>query len=441
MLATLLPLVGLARAQPAPTPELLAATVLLNVREQPSGLSRLRGRLAPGYAVVAVGRVEGPGCEEGWAVLAGDGYACSRWLVPTQDAPVPVPRLVPFDHPEPDEYAAYRETGTYDRAPVAEAEPLLPFIYAKRWRSWRGEVYASVEHYAHGDPPTDQLDRGSKHAFLAAVDTPRGQVLVQEDGTVVPADDVFLYPVDRFQGRDLVLDPVPMGTLPAWAVRYDGARVHTAPDSKALVGRVLPYHQPLVVEATPASEDGHWWRVPEGLGPGVDGYVDDRTDVRRWVPSPAPPGLSAEEVWLDVDKGQQVAGLRKGEALLYLTLVSTGTGGRYETPSGLYRLTDETAWGDMESLPGAEEEYSVERVPWVSHFWPRYALHGVFWHWGFGHRASHGCINLAPRDAAWLAARLGPVVPPGWHTVYASPANPGAVIRVRDGQGAVPDRR
>ncbi|MCK6506969.1 L,D-transpeptidase [Myxococcota bacterium] len=421
---------ALAQEPPAPA-EHVQSTVLLNVRAEPSGLSRLRGRLVPGAAVAVLGTVEGPGCEEGWAVLAGQGYACRRWLSPAEGPAPTLPRLVPFDPPEPGEYAAYRDTGAYDRAPAAQADALLPFVYGKRWRHWQGQVYASAEHYAHGDPPVDQLDRGSKHAFLGAVDTPRGQVLLQEDGSVVPADDVFLYPVDRFQGWDLVAAPVPEGRLPAFAFRYEGARLRAEPSAKAEVVATVAWHERLLLDAAPASPDGRWWRVPDGLGPGVDAYVEQGSDVRRWVPAPAPPEVPPGQPWLDVDRDQQLAALRQGEELVYLTLVSTGTGGRYETPAGTFRLMDQAAWGDMASLPGAEEEYHVEKVPWVAHFKPRFALHGVFWHWGFGHRASHGCINLAPRDAAWLLARLEPSLPPGWHTVFADPAHPGSVVRVR----------
>ena len=409
----------------------VTSTVLLNVRSEPSGLSPLRGRLVPGAAVEVIDTVQGPGCEEGWARLAGEGYACHRWLVPTEATPRPLPVLVAFDPPEPAEYATYRDTGRYDRAPAARSQALLPFVYGKRWRGWQGYVYASAEHFDHGDAPIEQLDRGSKHAFLGAVDTSRGQVLVQEDGSVVPADDVFLYPVDRLQGWDLVQAPVLAGYLPAFAFRYEGARLRTEPSSKAAVGGVVEYHARLVLDATPASPDGRWWRVPDGLGPGVHGFVEEGVDVRRWEGAPAPAEVGAEQVWLDIDRGQQLLALRRGEAVEYLTLVSTGEGGRYETPAGLFRLQDQAAWGDMASLPGAEEEYHVEKVPWVAHFKPRYALHGAYWHWGFGHRASHGCVNLAPRDAAWLFARLEPALPPGWHTVFADPAHPGSVVRVR----------
>ncbi len=433
---------ALAEASPRPA-ELRAATVVLNVRAEASHKSSRIGRLEPGYPLwVDPQPREGPGCDAGWIALEAGGFVCASYLEPGEGDPVVLPVLVPFDPPEPDEYQRYRDEGSYDVAPVDVAPRLLPFIYGKRWRNWKGEVYGSAEHYAHGDLPSDQLDRSSKHAFLEAVDTPRGQVLVQDDGSVVPVDQVFLYPVDRFAGRDLVADPVPHGQLPSWVFGYDGAQVRTEPSPKAEVGLQLPFHAALAVDATPASEDGRWWRVPDALGEGVDGYVDRKTQVRVWTPAPAPQAVAVDELWLDVDTDQQLLALRRGGALLYMTLVSTGTGGRFETPTGLFTVYDKQAWGDMASLPGADEEYHVEKVPWVAHFWPRFALHGVFWHWGFGNRASHGCINLAPRDAAFLFEHMGPRLPAGWQGVWAYEGNQGTVLRVRYGDDVeVRDRR
>ena len=30
------------------------------------------------------------------------------------------------------------------------------------------------------------------------------------------------------------------------------------------------------------------------------------------------------------------------------------------------------------------------------------ALHGAYWHDGFGYRKSHGCVNMTITDAHWL---------------------------------------
>jgi L,D-transpeptidase catalytic domain len=411
-----------------------AATTPLNVRAAPNNLSDRIGVLAEGAAVLTAPEpLEGPGCADGWVALVDGGFACGEFLAPSTGTPQAIPELVAFDPPTPDEYASYRDDGSYDAEPVASAPRLLPFIYGKQWRGWKGAVYASAAHYEHGDSAMSALERGSKHAFIDAVDTSRGQVLVQDDGSVVPLDQVFLFPVSRFAGRDLVADPAPRGTRPAWVYGYDGASVREAPTPKAAVGATLAFQQAIVVQNEPATPDGRWWRVPGGLGGGEDGYVDAKSEVRVWQPAPPPADLPAGLLWLDVDTDTQLLAVINGDEPVYMTLVSTGTSGRYETPTGLYSIKDKAAWGDMASLVGADEAYHVEKVPWIAHFWPRYALHGVFWHWGFGNKASHGCVNLAPLDAAWIFAHVAPTQPDGWHTVWSTIDNPGATLRIRKG--------
>jgi len=41
-------------------------------------------------------------------------------------------------------------------------------------------------------------------------------------------------------------------------------------------------------------------------------------------------------------------------------------------------------------------------VPWTMYFDDQIALHGAYWHDGFGFRRSHGCVNLTITDAHWL---------------------------------------
>lgn len=62
---------------------------------------------------------------------------------------------------------------------------------------------------------------------------------------------------------------------------------------------------------------------------------------------------------------------------------------------------------------GEKGHYIVENVPYAQYFYSDYAFHGAWWHNGFGHTASHGCVNMsthqhnvrwpnAPEDAGWL---------------------------------------
>jgi len=86
----------------------------------------------------------------------------------------------------------------------------------------------------------------------------------------------------------------------------------------------------------------------------------------------------------------------------------------------------------MDNLYASDGPYMIEDVPWTMYFLGSYAIHGAFWHNGFGAMRSHGCINLPPFDARWLLYWADPQLPEGWHSVYASAQNPGTVVVVRD---------
>ncbi len=75
--------------------------------------------------------------------------------------------------------------------------------------------------------------------------------------------------------------------------------------------------------------------------------------------------------------------------------------------------------------------YSVADVPWTMYYDHNFALHTAYWHDGFGDQRSHGCINLAPRDARLLYRWSSPDVPPGWIAVYGDADHPGSLVRVR----------
>jgi lipoprotein-anchoring transpeptidase ErfK/SrfK len=56
--------------------------------------------------------------------------------------------------------------------------------------------------------------------------------------------------------------------------------------------------------------------------------------------------------------------------------------------------------------PG-DDFYFLEEVPLTMFFDDGRALHGAYWHDGFGYRHSHGCVNLSITDAHWLYQWVG----------------------------------
>jgi hypothetical protein len=55
--------------------------------------------------------------------------------------------------------------------------------------------------------------------------------------------------------------------------------------------------------------------------------------------------------------------------------------------------------------------YSTPAVPWSTMIsGDGIAIHGAFWHNGFGEKRSHGCINVTPEDAKWIFRWTTPYV-------------------------------
>lgn len=154
-------------------------------------------------------------------------------------------------------------------------------------------------------------------------------------------------------------------------------------------------------------------------------------DVRVFNPAPPPALLGKGERWIDVDLDTQILVAYEGDTAVYSTMVSTG-GKTTETETGVYRMWVKESEADMKGLNG-EDPYSVATVPWTQFFSPEkgLALHTAYWHDQFGTRRSHGCVNLAPRDARWLYFWSDPQVPPGWTMAAGVVEAPGSIVRVR----------
>ncbi|HEY1813416.1 MAG TPA: L,D-transpeptidase [Kofleriaceae bacterium] len=162
-------------------------------------------------------------------------------------------------------------------------------------------------------------------------------------------------------------------------------------------------------------------------------------DLRVFAPAPPPPTLEKGERWIDVDLDDEILVAYEGDLPVYATLVSSGA---KDTPTetGVYRMWLKESEADMKGLNG-EDPYSVATVPWTQFFSPEkgLALHTAYWHDGFGHARSHGCVNLAPRDARWLYFWSDPQVPPGWTMAAGVVEAPGSIVRIRSAADPNPE--
>ncbi len=170
------------------------------------------------------------------------------------------------------------------------------------------------------------------------------------------------------------------------------------------------------------TEEGWWMRDADGT---------------KTKPGGAPADLKAGEKWVDVSIGQQTLVLFEGDKPVYATLVSTGRTSPikdkdHATPTGAWRIRDKHIASTMDGDVASDGPYSIQDVPWIQYFQGSYALHGAFWHANFGHKQSHGCVNLSPVDAKAIFGWTEPALPEGWHGVSSTAEHPGSWVVVHD---------
>lgn len=311
--------------------------------------------------------------------------------------------------------------------PVAEGKR-LPFAYAIV-RTEGAPSYASVE-TAEADVPEQSLTRGMTIVVARGVDVGELRLVQTAEGKLVRRDDVgWMGQGSAWQGVDLVADRP--GPLFAW-VRGAKTPVRAAPDRTAAVVRTagqrerVPLFEPEIPSSRPL-----WWRVGEGEW--IE--ADSLNEVHIVEPPPDVVGehrvrSTGNEQWFDVNVGEQVLVAYRGTRAEYATMISSGRAS--PTPLGNYPVWAKVASMDMNNQDYEDNPYMVQGVPWVLLFQGHNALHGAYWHDGFGGRRSHGCVNLAPHDARWAFEWSGPTLPEGWTGYLPSSLERSPVVHVRD---------
>jgi hypothetical protein len=422
--------------------------------EERVGVIRL-GSLRKGQSVpVKRELVKKSSCLEGWYELLQGGFVCGKYgtLDPNDKALANAPHAPLTEGPLPYEYGLNLTNGTplYRRAPLrserAKLESLLAVgKNAKVVAPTDGETPWYLKPH-EGDRPTVSLGdlRGENNlieqrmvrGFYLALDSEikafSGKFWRTTRGMLAPADHILVHkPTTEFEGVKLD-DPAETRKLPLGFVTGLHARRYTLEETRVrrgehvdrftivgLTGKKELREERTYYETT----DGWWLRDFDG-------------NVTR--PGPPPPDLKPGEKWIDVNLTRQSLVAFEGEKPVYATLISSGRhddndkSKDHRTPMGSFAIREKHVSATMDDDSASDGPYSIEDVPWIMYFKGGIALHGAFWHSRFGHERSHGCVNLTPHDAKHLFEWAGPTLPPGWHGVHATDANPGTRVIVHD---------
>jgi hypothetical protein len=372
------------------------------------------------------------GCEGGWYELDTGGFACNgRDIIVFSGERLPELRSRQPDRDAvmPYEYVTVRRnTPVYKRLPRADEIYEIP-LEAPDAGADAGDREAAEALEAIDNP---LVMRVLKPGFYVSLDRSfeRDGITywrTQQNGFIAAAH-LRRPKWSEFEGREL--------SVGDWALPVAVTR------SK----RTIVYHinDRGKLRATRERLDKRSWlqvRSRQRIGNGVflvlgDGTLVREADVLEVQPSAPPEGVEEGERWIDVDLHGQVLVAYDGRRPRYVTLISSGRSKApspeldYRTPAGLLRIRGKHLTSIMDNDEPGEPPYSLEDVPYVMYFKGAYAFHSAFWHDQFGRPRSHGCINLAPRDAKWLYNWSGPDLPESWHGGSATPDNPGTWVYV-----------
>lgn len=241
---------------------------------------------------------------------------------------------------------------------------------------------------------------------------------------IVALDSIDVVRPSRFHGAELSEGE----SLPVAFIDRDYAPKLRLRDDGQLVP-VGNYGSREVVKLTGETRAGGFHRTQDGYY--LVGSVARIVEPRVEFPSFA----TGSRKWIDISIREQSLVAYVGRRPVYVTLVSSGRGGMGDpeevqaTVRGTFMIHSKHVSATMDGEEDKTDSFFLLDVPFVQYFHRGYALHGAYWHDEFGEVRSHGCVNLAPLDAAWLFEWTDPVVPEHWHSVLNKKR--GTVVHIR----------
>jgi lipoprotein-anchoring transpeptidase ErfK/SrfK len=380
----------------------VATTVL---RKQPAitadkiGVIARDARARPAQAAPA-----GHGCARRWIEIEPRGWACETVLAPSRDEPTAARTVALADDDADDDAPVVRGVyGAVRGRDVAAFTTRADALAGQNARVLTGSTSVRARGVVRVDGRRYWVTTGGQLIDAAAIAT-----ISPSRFRGVALDDATTLPIAWVHGKRKRRAPIALRDAPA--------------ADAAIIGQLAPR---TVVAIAETSADDRFIRIAHGRI--AEGWVA-RADLRIAALAAPPAGTASDERWFDIDLDEQVLVAYEGTRPVYATLVSTGKR-KHRTPTSITRVASKLETATMTSEK--RELYSVADVPWTMYYDHNFALHTSYWHDGFGDPRSHGCINLAPRDARALYHWSSPDVPPGWTAVYGDADNPGSLIRVR----------
>ena len=432
------------------------------------------GYLAPGTSVrlkggsVQAAKINGGTACDAWYAIEPRGYVCAgaTATIDPNDPAVVVLRRDAADtsSPWPFQYGESQGAARYPKPPSPaeqrraeiDLKKHLDLVEKARNAKTNEEIKAISKYFvgmdfsSAGKPPPELFNfspllreerpfiyGGSTVAYVREFDYEGRTYLLTWDQAVIPKDRVKPYPKSMFHGLVLGRDAnLPLAFFrakprPKWKRQEDGTLVQTQ--------ETWPRHGWVELTGTRLTQDGK--KFVETKEPGIFVLVEDAQIIEAvkeapWLGTKDPD----KQKWVDVRVLEGTLLAYEGLRPVYATMIAPGRGGipydgidpikTASTPTGLFRVDGKFRTATMVS--STDENLVHSEVNYVMNFHGAHALHGAYWHDGWGEKKSGGCVNLAPIDAKWVFEWTDPPVPEGWYGLRAvKEFGRSTIVRVR----------
>lgn len=288
--------------------------------------------------------------------------------------------------------------------PARSPDPALTYVNVQYGyvRTINAPVYGSLD---------DALSANRK-AAIRRIDSPLSYVsytdetlidgkrfyMVDAGGWMTANDVTRNVAVSRFQGLNFTRTP---DHAFAWILGPVESKHTPGKATSDYTGHKLNRYDVVPIYSVQEVDGAEWYMIAP------DEWIPDKIEwyrsIGRVIPRPAPPEGVTNERWIEVNLFEQTIAVYDGGQLVFATLIATGIEPFWTRP-GLFKIQQKLETTPMRGAfePDRSDAYYLEDVPWTMYFDEARALHGAYWHNGFGAPRSHGCVNISVGDARWI---------------------------------------
>jgi hypothetical protein len=280
--------------------------------------------------------------------------------------------------------------------PLGPTDPTLgtmPFNYLQSRRDGGTPLYTSLEDAINGENAYRTIEEGFVFfSWIQRIEQDGKVAYMIVPGVYIRSESVSKLSPPSYHGVTLTKTP---SQEFAWVLAQTETRRAPGPDAPT-TGRTFNRFDMVWVYENQNVGGLEWYRI------GPEDWIEQRR-IAKVNPDPTrPEGVGANR-WISINLYEQTLAVYEDGEMVYATMVSTGLDGWWTQP-GLFRVYEKLESDPMQGAFTADRSdyYYLEDVPWILYFDKSRALHGAYWHNGYGYQRSHGCVNLSPADAHWL---------------------------------------